>query len=101
MTVQGLDCSGFVSRVYFVNGVDLLRDADMQFDDPRGLPVDKDDLRPGDLLFFGKESVTHVGLYEGDGRFIHATTHETPVVQESRFADAPWPGLFRGARRPR
>jgi len=101
MTVQGLDCSGFVSRVYFVNGVDLLRDADMQFDDPRGLPVDKDDLRAGDLLFFGKESVTHVGLYEGDGRFIHATTHETPVVQESRLADAPWPGLFRGARRPR
>jgi cell wall-associated NlpC family hydrolase len=101
MTVQGVDCSGFVSRVYFVNGVDLLRDADMQFDDSRGLAVDKGDLQPGDLLFFGKESVTHVGLYEGDGRFIHATTHGSPVVQESRFADAPWPSLFRGARRPR
>jgi cell wall-associated NlpC family hydrolase len=101
MTVQGVDCSGFVSRVYFVNGVELLRDADMQFEDPRGLPVDKQDLQPGDLLFFGKESVTHVGLYQGDGRFIHATTHETPVVQESRLEDAPWPGLFRGARRPR
>jgi hypothetical protein len=101
MSVQGIDCSGFVSRVYFVNGVELRRDADMQFEDPRDQPVAADDLRPGDLLFFGKDSVTHVGLYEGDGRFIHATTHETPVVQESRFGDAPWPGLFRGARRPR
>jgi len=101
MTVHGVDCSGFVSRVFFVNGVDLLRDADMQFEDPRGLAVGKDELRPGDLLFFGKESVTHVGLYEGDGRFIHATTHDAPVVQESRFADEPWPTLFLGARRPR
>ena len=101
MTVHGVDCSGFVSRVFFVSGVDLLRDADMQFEDPRGLAVAKDQLQPGDLLFFGKESVTHVGLYEGDGRFIHATTHDAPVVQESRFADEPWPALFRGARRPR
>jgi cell wall-associated NlpC family hydrolase len=99
MTARGVDCSGFVSQVYAVNGYGLLRDADMQFDDPRGRPVEMDALRPGDLLFFGKAKITHVGMYEGDGRFIHATTYQTPVVQESVLADAYWTGLFRGARR--
>jgi cell wall-associated NlpC family hydrolase len=99
MTPRGVDCSGFVSSVYLVNGYGLLRDADMQFDDPRARPVEVPDLRPGDLLIIGKTKVTHVGLYVGEGRFIHATTHETPVVQESVLADAYWTGLFRGARR--
>jgi cell wall-associated NlpC family hydrolase len=99
MTPLGVDCSGFTSQVYGVNGYGLRRDAHMQFDDPRGRAVEKDALRPGDLVFFGQKKVTHVGMYVGEGRFIHATTHETPVVQENALADPHWTSLYRGARR--
>lgn len=99
MSPLGVDCSGFVSQVYAVNGVDLLRDADMQHDDPRASVADRKGLRAGDLLFFGRKKITHVGMYVGDGRFIHATTHQRPVVQESDLGDPHWTSLFRGARR--
>jgi cell wall-associated NlpC family hydrolase len=103
MTVRGIDCSGLVSRVYHANGIDLPRDSDQQFRDPRTAPVPRADLRPGDLVFFGEseEDVTHVGLYLGDGRFIDATTYETPVVREDRLDDPHWSSIYRGARRPR
>jgi len=103
MTVHGIDCSGLVSRVYHANGVDLPRDADQQFQDPGTAPVEAPDLRPGDLLFFGSDArnITHVGLYAGDGRFINATTHETPVVREDRLDDPHWSAIYQGARRPR
>jgi len=103
MTARGIDCSGFVSRVYFANGVRLPRDAQQQFDDPNGFPVERDALLPGDLVFFGADAgdVTHVGLYLGDGRFIDATTHETPVVREDLLDDPHWSSTYQGARRPR
>jgi hypothetical protein len=40
-------------------------------------------------------------MYLGDGRFINATTYETPVVREDRLDDAHWVALYQGARRPR
>ena len=101
MSAHGLDCSGLTSRVYAVSGVDLRRDADMQFDDPRARPVERADLRPGDLVFFGEKKITHVGMYVGDGRFINATTHTRPDVHEESLDDPYWVGLYRGARRPR
>ena len=52
-------------------------------------------------MFFGKTKVTHVGMVVSRGRFIQATTHETPVVQESRLDDPHWVALYKGARRPR
>jgi gamma-D-glutamyl-L-lysine dipeptidyl-peptidase len=100
MSVQGVDCSGLTSRVYAVNGVVLLRDADLQFDDPRARPVERADLRPGDLVFFGQKKITHVGMYVGDGRFINATTHTRPDVHEESLDDPYWVALYRGARRP-
>ena len=100
MSAQGLDCSGLVSQVYAFHGVDLLRDADLQFDDPRARPVERADLRPGDLVFFGAKKITHVGLYAGDGRFINATTHTRPDVHEESLDDPYWVALYRGARRP-
>jgi len=99
MSPLGVDCSGLVSRAYAANGIDLLRDADIQMSDPRAVPVERAFLQPGDLLFFGAKKITHVGMYAGDGRFIHATTHERPMVQESRLDDPHWTALFRGARR--
>jgi cell wall-associated NlpC family hydrolase len=103
MTVHGIDCSGLVSRVYHANGVELLRDADLQFADPNAAPVAREALEPGDLLFFGKDpaSITHVGMYLGEGRFINATTHEVPAVREDRLDDPYWTAIYQGARRPR
>jgi cell wall-associated NlpC family hydrolase len=62
--------------------------------------VEKADLAAGDLLFFGKKNITHVGMYLGEGRFINATTYETPVVREDRLDDPHWSPLYKGARRP-
>jgi cell wall-associated NlpC family hydrolase len=100
MSARGVDCSGLTSRVYAVNGIDLPRDADMQFDDPRARPIERADLRPGDLVFFGEKKITHVGIYAGDGRFINATTHTRPDVHEESLDDPYWAALYRGARRP-
>lgn len=98
-TPLGIDCSGFTQLVYGLNGVSLLRDAHLQFDQPGLAPVDKADLQAGDLLFFGQARITHTGLFIGGGRFIHATTHLRPVVQISRLDEAHWTRLFWGARR--
>jgi cell wall-associated NlpC family hydrolase len=86
--------------VYRAHGVILPRDADLQFADPRARAIPRKDLRPGDLVFFGKTTISHVGLYAGDGRFIDATTHLTPTVREDRLDDPHWRALYRGARRP-
>ena len=45
--------------------------------------------------------IHHVGLYAGEGRFVHATTHGRPVVQESRLDEPHWRERYRVARRPR
>jgi gamma-D-glutamyl-L-lysine dipeptidyl-peptidase len=100
MSARGIDCSGLTSRVYAANGVALLRDTGLQFDDPRARPIERALLRPGDLVFFGETKITHVGLYVGDGRFINATTHTRPDVHEEALDDPYWVALYRGARRP-
>lgn len=99
-TPLGIDCSAFVQLVYRLNGVQLLRDSDIQYTQPNLAQVEREDLQAGDLLFFGQERITHVGMAIGDGEFIHATTHRRPVVQISRLEEAHWTGLYRGARRP-
>jgi cell wall-associated NlpC family hydrolase len=99
-TPLGLDCSGFVQLVYHLNGVNLLRDADIQYIQTGLTPVDREALQTGDLLFFGESGISHVGMYIGDGQFIHATTHGRPVVQISRLDEPYWTALYQGARRP-
>jgi len=103
MTARGLDCSGLVSRVYLANGVALPRDADLQFESPVLVPVEREALQPADLVFFGRgpKAITHVGLYLGGGRFISATIHGTPAVHEDRLDDPHWVSAYQGARRPR
>jgi len=74
-SAKGFDCSGFTQTVFKMNGFSLPRDAGMQAQE--GVPVDTADgfrhLRIGDLLFFGsaREHITHVGMYLGEGRYIH------------------------------
>jgi len=80
-SVKGMDCSGFSKTVFLKHGVILRRDASQQAQ--TGIPVDiskgYDNLRPGDLMFFGrkatddtKERVRHVAIYMGNKEFIHA-----------------------------
>jgi len=77
-SVKGLDCSGFVKTVYFLNGIVLARDASLQV--MHGVEIrdhtNLDNLKPGDLLFFGRDKgpalrPTHVGMYIGNTEFIH------------------------------
>ena len=74
-SANGLDCSGFVKTVYFMNGVVLMRDASQQFLQGDALECnDMDGFKAGDLLFFGNTEtrrVTHVGMWLGNGCFIH------------------------------
>jgi cell wall-associated NlpC family hydrolase len=103
MTPLGLDCSGFVSLLYRAQGRLLPRDAGPQFRDEKAAPVERDQLAAGDLVFFGKtrDKITHVGLYVGGGRFLNATTYQTPAVREDSLDDPYWSALYQGARRPR
>ncbi|MCK4880495.1 MAG: C40 family peptidase [Bacteroidales bacterium] len=85
---KNIDCSGLVSNVYFLNGIQLPRDADMQALIGRELTTDfvPEGLEPGDLLFFGRkasegkeERVTHVAMYIGDGEYIHSAGYRERV----------------------
>lgn len=85
-SIKNVDCSGFTRSVYFANGVLLPRNASQQARIGEDVRIFKDNgdvdwngLLPGDLLFWGKaatdstkERATHVGMYIGDGRFIHS-----------------------------
>lgn len=75
-STKGFDCSGFTQTVFRINGLQLPRDADQQ--SAVGKKVDPgadfQNVRAGDLLFFGKERATHVGISLGGARFIHAST---------------------------
>lgn len=65
------DCSGFTSWVYRQHGISLSRTAHAQ--SKGGMAVDRANLQPGDLVFFGSKSkITHVGIYVGGGQMVHA-----------------------------
>jgi gamma-D-glutamyl-L-lysine dipeptidyl-peptidase len=78
-TPFGFDCSGFVQRLFWLCGRIVPRDAYEQAASPLFSEVRRENLRPGDLVFFRGErnplgrSVTHVGVATGDGRFLHAS----------------------------
>jgi len=97
----GIDCSGLAQLVYRLNGITILRDAGIQRSMKEFAPVPKAKMQPGDLIFFGNpatRNITHVGMYIGAGKFIHATTHEHPVVQISKLADKHWTDLYVDSR---
>ncbi|MGB4703624.1 MAG: SH3 domain-containing C40 family peptidase [Candidatus Saccharicenans sp.] len=96
----GLDCSGFVQLIYRLSGVEILRDADIQFTSSGLLEVPRGQERTGDLVFFGRNRITHVGMMINDKEFIHATTYQKPVVQISNLYDEYWQNLYKGCRRP-
>jgi gamma-D-glutamyl-L-lysine dipeptidyl-peptidase len=97
----GFDCSGFTQMLVRQRGIEMPRDADLQAGWTGVISVDRKDLQPGDLLFFGSSAsrITHTGMYLGHGEFIHDTTHDHPGVQISRLDDMPWTKLLVATRR--
>lgn len=98
----GFDCSGLVRYVMSALKIDLPRTAKDQAKSGLGLTKDATELKPGDLLTFGydKKGVSHIGIYVGDGRFVHASSVagrviESPLDRPIVRRVKPW----RGARR--
>ncbi|PZX56834.1 SH3 domain-containing protein [Algoriphagus ratkowskyi] len=80
-SIKGVDCSGFTKTIFYLNGQIIPRDASQQINEGDLVDADKnwDKLQVGDLLFFGtkgtdekKERVVHVGMWIGNGEFIHS-----------------------------
>lgn len=93
---RGFDCSGLTSYVYGRSGIELPRNSREQF--RHGFKVRREDLQKGDLVFFGKKGVHHVGIYMGGGEFLHAASAGGKVKVDS-LDDPHWSGSFTGARR--
>lgn len=79
-TPKGFDCSGFVRFVFGTVGIDLHRSSGDQA--KQGDPIDVSKILPGDLLFFStrgmRKGISHVAIYLGEGRFIHASNWGGP-----------------------
>lgn len=80
-TPSGFDCSGFTQYIYRKFGVSLNRTAAAQYSN--GVAVSKSQLQPGDLVMFGKSGISHVAIYAGGGRIVHAATTATGVRTDS------------------
>lgn len=96
---QGLDCSGLVRYVFReAGGTDLPRTSNEM--SRRGHPVEKQDLQPGDLVFFNtlNRAFSHVGIYLGNNEFIHAPSAGHKVRVENMDMTY-WKTRFNGARR--
>lgn len=97
----GFDCSGLVQYVMATLKVQLPRTAKLQAHTGRAVPRQADELRPGDLVTFGSERrVSHIGIYVGDGRFVHASTKAGKVIESKLERPAhPLIKKWQGARR--
>jgi cell wall-associated NlpC family hydrolase len=99
---SGFDCSGFTRHV-FENSIGLVlpRRADEQARDSKLRQVLRDELKPGDLVFFNtmRRAFSHVGIYVGEGKFIHSPRSGSEVRIED-MRQAYWTQRFDGARRP-
>ena len=96
---RGFDCSGFTMAVFKQNGITLPRSSHSQF--LVGDPVDKSHLKKGDLVFFStglRNRISHVGIYTGKGRFIHASTSDKCIRVADMSKDY-YRKSYRGARR--
>ena len=96
--VDGMDCSGFVRAVYNLCGVNIPRTSAEQFH--TGQSIGRDDLADGDLVFFGSspDHVSHVGIYVGNGRFVHAP-RRGEEIRITPIGDSYFAARFVGARR--
>jgi len=96
---EGFDCSGLTMAVYQLNGLNLPRSSRDQYS--VGTPVERAELAKGDLVFFatkGRAKVSHVGVYAGDDRFIHAPGKGKTIRVDS-LSDRYYASRYVGARK--
>ncbi|MDR1850352.1 MAG: C40 family peptidase [Zoogloeaceae bacterium] len=95
----GLDCSGFVQFIYR-EGAGLVLPRTTREQAELGEEVDRNDLKPGDLVFFNtrRRAFSHVGIYLGDDYFLHAPSAKGSVRMDSMMNHY-WRGRYNGARR--
>jgi peptidoglycan DL-endopeptidase LytF len=98
-TPTGFDCSGYVYYMFNQHGVDMDRTTSGNLY-KMGEPVDMNRLQPGDLVFFGVNEpgvVSHVGFYQGDGKFISATSSKG--IASYSMDNSYWSKYYLGAKR--
>jgi hypothetical protein len=102
-TPSGFDCSGLVRYVMAALKVELPRTAAQQAQTGLEIDRDKSNLRPGDLLTFGKKGrsgVSHIGIYVGNGRYVHASSVAGRVIESDLSrSGSPLIKAWRGVRR--
>jgi len=99
---RGFDCSGLVQYVAAALHIALPRTAHEQAHVGEALPRDTSEMRPGDLVTFGKgkAGISHIGIYAGNGRFIHASVAAGRIIETNLLR--PWAAgkkRWRGVRR--
>ncbi|MBM3115680.1 C40 family peptidase [Jeongeupia naejangsanensis] len=96
---EGLDCSGFI-RYVFQNSLNITLPRTSLSMSQTGKSIDKEDLKPGDLVFFNTlgRAFSHVGIYLGDNRFIHSP-RAGKSVEVSNIQQSYWQQRWNGARR--
>lgn len=98
---RGFDCSGLVKYIATALHIDIPRTARMQAQAGEAVAKDTSQLLPGDLVTFGRGSrISHIGIYVGNGRFIHASTKagrviETWLIRKPARGIKPWQGVRR------
>ncbi|RMG80993.1 MAG: glycoside hydrolase [Bacteroidetes bacterium] len=105
---KAFDCSGFTKTVFYRNGIQLSRDASQQVNLGEDIPTDStwQNLQPADLLFFGtkteeREKITHVAIYMGGGKIIHAAglvKIESLIPGQPDFAEDRYKSFIRAKR---
>lgn len=97
---SALDCSGLVKYVMGAIDVMLPRTAQKQAMVGREVPKDLAAMKPGDLLTFGRgKRISHIGIYVGDGRMVHASTSKRRVIETRITARSPLIRQWKGVRR--
>ena len=96
-TTSGFDCSGFTGYVFKKLGIELPRTSGEQY--KIGQKVSKNELIPGDLVFFNTsgKGVSHVGIYVGDGKFAHSSTSKGVII--TSLSDSYYAKRYVGAKR--
>ncbi|MEK0432504.1 MAG: hypothetical protein RL700_711 [Pseudomonadota bacterium] len=97
--IAGFDCSGFV-RAMYENTLGLVLPHNAKEQAAVTQTIDKNELQPGDLVFFNtlRRAFSHVGIYVGEGKFIHSPRAGGEVRIEN-MSDSYWRKRFNGARR--
>ncbi|ETT74202.1 cell wall-associated hydrolase (invasion-associated protein) [Paenibacillus sp. FSL R7-277] len=96
-STNGFDCSGFTMYVFDKIGINLPHQSGSQYQ--MGTAVSRDEMRPGDLVFFNTsgKGISHVGIYVGDGEFAHASSSRGVTI--SSLSDSYYVNRYVGAKR--